>query len=479
MKKNLVALCLLSLSSPLFAQNLILPFKYAEELTPAYNSAGSVVYPGAAAGIGTNTELNVHPVQTLFVAPKRSKVQLGAIVRSPGANCQAFEKDKLVETSLSDVYANKVKMLSEDDAFLLELKDAAREANRSCLDAMKKADTNKAQLCANAAELRKMEADVTKESVLPQLTALNDIRDMVSKRIADYGDQYGGYAGAIVDLFSPEEIAEVESANPNHDVKVVPIKKVFFSFNAGIEAQAALGQSIPRKTALGYYLDGQSTTTSANGGTKEAVTRLASGQSTALGINLSVIGACADTDLRTAKFSYSYDTFGYVRGEVSYNLWQYYTRLEERKTKKGFFTSSDSHKVFEDTQNGDDLKVVAFGTDENLKSEMKDRMVTMLETKILGQMATRETPNVEVPDLKAPESGASTTGKILTEKCPNQYCQIAGYALLALDSIFGKGTTRAEAEIRWNKKVNETWSETTIHEADDGASTAAIEFKAI
>jgi phosphoheptose isomerase len=462
-------------ANSLFAQGMVLPFKYAEGPMTLINQAGSVVYPGVM-NSAVNGQLQVVPTETLFVAPKKAKTQLAGIVQAPGSNCQAFNNDKAVETTLSEVYKSKVDTLASDQDFLVQIQTEEKAQNLLCLDAMKSSNPKKLEICALAKEYRQMRLDTMAENILPQIKDLNDVREMVSMRIADYGNQYGGYAGAIVSLFDQKELDDVQAANPGKNIRVVPVKKIIFSFNAGIEAAAALGDDIPRKTALGYYLQGESVTTKHEGGTPQAVTRLKAGQSVSLGINLSVIGACASADLRTANFDYSYDTFAYVKGQVVYNKSDYYYRLQKKTTKGGFFTSSSSVKVTEESEQAQTLSVTAIGSDEVVKKEMKDHMLKLLEDKLLASVARKEVAAVDAPG-SAPQNGATTAGQALTEKCPDYRCQIAGYTLLALSDIFGKGTTSGEVEAKFKETITEDWSETTVFEADDGASSAAIIFK--
>jgi hypothetical protein len=392
-----------------------------------------------------------------------------------GANCQALQSDKSVETTLAKVYESKAKVLESDQEFLVMLQKDEKAQNELCLQAMKTAAANKGEVCQLAKEYRQMRQDFTAESITPQIQELDTIRDSVSKRISEYGTQYGGYAGAIVELFDAAELDEVRQLNPGKAVQVVPIKNVVFSFNAGIEADAALGIATPRQTALGYYLQGESVTTEP-GGTKQAVTKLKSGQSVSLGIKLSTIGACQEQDLRTANFNYSYDTFAYVRGTVSYNKYDFYQKIKKRSTKGGFFTTKDVYSVSEESKQTETIKIAAVSTDETIKKDMEANMLKMLEQRLTGEIADKVT--ADAPALKAPGNGADAFGDALL-KCPDYHCQIGGYVLKGLSKTFGNEKTEENARLVWDKKFDENWSETTVFEADDGASSASIVFKAL
>lgn len=468
----------LLVSLPAAAQEgAVLPFQYSEGLVPPFQQGQSRVLPGVMASISSHADFKLTPTQTLFLVPSRAKVSLGEIVESPGASCQAFQKDRQLEDDLAAVVLSATQRLRQENAFADDMATKVDEAKKACFEATLKRAPEKQELCDTAKELRGLQKVFADDELLPELEKLNKVRDMIAKRIEVYGTSYGGYAGAIVNLFDAAEVDEVQTLNPGYSVRLVNIKDVVFGFNASVEADAEKGLAVPRSTALGFTLQGESTTTAPSGGSVAAVTKLKSGQSTSLGIKLSVIGACAYKDLRTASFNYSYDTYGYVRGVVTYNRWSYYSKLEEHKTERGFFTTKDSHEVSEQSKSEDTLKISAFGNDEQSKDEMRDRLQKLTEEKLLGMMAQKATLAVDTPELHAPASGASTSGKILTEKCPNLYCQIAGYSLLALDSIFGGGTTRAKAEAMWNNEQTIEWNETTTYVATDGASQAKIEFK--
>jgi hypothetical protein len=456
---------------------LVLPFQYFESVPISFDPGGSHVFPGVRASI-SNAELKVRPTDLLFIAPKKAKVEVTSFAANEFAGCAEVKNDSVAADELSAVYRETVEILKNDSIFLVELNKDELEAKRACKKAIVDRSPDKNTLCEISRDLGKLRAE-SSQDLTPTLEKLNGIRETVSKRLDTYGSQLGGFAGAVVELWDKAELEDVRTRNPGKSVQVVPFQDITFDFVAGEEKNGALSQEIPRRGALGFSLQGETVRTDQEGGTAQAVTKIKTGESTAIGIVLSRLGACSGTEFaRFGTFSYNFDTYGHIRGEASYNRYDYYRLVKKNSTKNGFFTTKTSRSVAEEMIKNEAMKISAFGDDEVSKEEMRDRLQKAVEKKIVDQMATRATsdvtPSVNATELTAPPAGADVAGDNLL-KCPDWRCQVGGYVLKTAASIWGKGATEDSFMQNWNFTVNETWSETTMFQAQ-GSSSAKIRF---
>jgi len=216
----------------------IYPFQYFESLPTSFEPGSSRVYPGVIASINS-AELNVNPTNVLYVAPKKAKVAVTAFAANEFAGCQEVRNDSIVSDELSAIFKTTVDTLRVDSEFVLELATEETKAKRACKDAIVSRSSQKDELCKISRDLSELRAQ-SSEDLTPTLTKLNTIRDTVATRLDTYGNQLGGTAGAVVELWDKAEIEEVRSLNPGKIVQVVPLKNVTFNFEAGWEKNSAL-----------------------------------------------------------------------------------------------------------------------------------------------------------------------------------------------------------------------------------------------
>ncbi len=475
MKQNIVKTiicCAIFTASGVKAQEgAVYPFKFAESLATSYDQGTSEVYPGVIASIN-NAELKVNPTNTLFVAPKRAKVAVASFAANEFSGCQEIKNDSIVTDELSAAFLDESKNLRQQSAWILELETDVLKAKRECKEAVLARSPEKTEICAVSKELSDLRSS-SSEEILPTLKKINEIRDIVSTRLDTYGNQYGGTATAIVELWDRAEIDDVKQRNPDKNVLVVPIRDVSFNFIAGLEKNSALGEVIPRRNVLGFSLPSEAVKSDSAGGSPQAVTSVKTGKSTALLLSLSRLGACSKEDLiRAGTFNYKYDTFGYIRGEATYNKFDFYKRVKTKTTKNGFFTTKTTQSVVEEATQSESLRIAAMGDDLVSKNEMRERLLKAVEKRIMGEIATQVTSETSLE--AAPKPGASSAGDALL-KCPDWRCQVGGYVLKTAADIWGKGTTEDAFEKKWNYDISEKWSETTMH-TEDGSSSAEIRF---
>jgi hypothetical protein len=456
----------------------IYPFQYFEHLPVQFDPGDSRVFPGVRASI-QSSELNLDTTNVLYLAPKKAKVAVTSFVREEFAACQEVRNESVLSVELSNIYKDVVATYRAKAAFALELTTDVTNAKRSCKNALIAKSPDAVEICRLSKSLAELEAQEA-ESMSSTLKELNDLRDAASVRMDEYGNQYGGSAGAIVELWDKSELEEVKQRNPGKVVQIVPMGEIMFDFTADIEKDSALGVATPRRSALGFSLQGQSTTTAQTGGTPQAVTQVKTGESTALLISLSRLGACSEEGLeRMGTFVYNYDTYGYIKGEASYNRHEFRKRLKTESTKKGFFTTKTSRKIIDEMTNSQEIKIAAYGDDAVSQAEMERRLKESLEKDILSEIAKRTTVDTLATDMntpvQSPTAGATVAGDALL-KCPDWRCQIGGYVLKTAAEIWGKGTTEDAFEQNWNSTYTNKWSSTTIH-AGDGSSSALIKFK--
>lgn len=455
----------------------VYPFQYFESLNVSFDAASSRVYPGVHTDLNGTDGLQVRPSNVLYVAPRKAKVGVTAFGANEFAGCAEVQNDSVVADELSSIFKEKTDQYKLDTSFTTEVQAKEIEAKRSCLAAMEAGAANAKSLCDLAKNYSSLRIS-SSESYASTLKELNEIREIVAKQLETYGNQYGGFATATVELWDKQEIDEVKAANPGKVVQIVPLKdEILFDFVPGLEKNSELGEVIPRRNALGFSLQGQSTRTDATGGSKEAVTQVKTGESTALGITLSRLGACSTADLKRAgTFNYKYDTFGYIRGEVSYNRFEFYKKVAKTKTKNGFFSTKTSSSVLEEMKKEQTLIISAMGDDKVAIEEMQERLEKITSESLLDLVATRSTTDValgaELPSLEAPKAGADVAGDNLL-KCPDWRCQVGGYVLKTAAAIFGQGATEASFERNWNFQDTTKYSETTLHQAS-GSSSAVI-----
>jgi len=466
------------LSSPALAAE-ILPMHYAEGFAGSIDSGESRVLPGAKVEI-IDGKATAIPVPVLYIAPSKSRVAASQFQVNQAANCSVIKNELQVEATASTLASDAVKMVAEDFTLIKELNVDKDKAIKECLAARKTRQPDATEICAYKDELLETIKDLN-ETTAPVTASVQAILDSASKRINDFGSEIGGYAGADIRLFDKAEIDQVKQLNPGKEVRVVPMSKITFSFNPGEEA---LQGEIGRRTTIGYYLKGESMSAATPSGSLAAVTKIASCEATSLGILLSRLGACEPRLVRTGSFDYWYDGFGLLEGEVSYNKWVVYTKLEENKTKNGFFTTKTVKKVKEDLKNTETFKVAVVGKQqqggENSGdydvTQMAERLNDRLEKKMLRMMADKTDGVPSADALQSPgQNGADVAGDALL-KCPDVYCQIGGYALKTLSAIFGGQISRAEAQKQWDYLAKEVWSQTTVTPYLN-TSNAVVEWK--
>jgi len=456
----------------------IYPFQYFEGLPVPFDPGESQVFPGVRASI-QNSELDVETTNVLYIAPKKAKVAVTSFVTEEFAACQEVRNDSVVTAELSNIYNDIVDTYRTQASWELELTRDVVHAKRSCKEALvaKQADAN--DLCALAKSLSQLAAEGAQD-LNSSLKELNNIRDSIALRMDTYGHQYGGTAGAIVELWDQTEVEKVRQLNPGKEVHVVPMRDIMFDFSADVEKESVIGHVIPRRSALSFSLQGQTRKTSDVGGSPEAITQIKTGQSTALGITLSRLGACSHAGLeRLGTFVYNFDTYGYIKGEASYKRSEFYKRLKKTATEKGFFTTKTSRKLIEDMVSSQEISITAFGDDMVSQAEMEKRLRESLENDMLAEMAKRVTTDTLAADfsgaLQAPTPGAVAAGDALL-KCPDWRCQVGGYVLKTAAEIWGSGATDESFEKNWSATYTNKWSSTTIHTAH-GSSSALVKFK--
>lgn len=165
-----------------------------------------------------------------------------------------------------------------------------------------------------------------------------------------------------------------------------------------------------------------------------------------------------------ANTTYTYEV-GATRGyTASYNMNQFYKRVETKRKKGGFFSSKTIHSIVEDGNSTDWFKIEfdsptsgEFQYSEAEQAEISREVKADLIDRALQRLAFLAGGSATPPGLPtASPTGASAAAKALS-RCPNWYCQAGSLGLGVLNSIFGRSTAVASFE-----RHNDIWTKDTV-----------------
>lgn len=461
-------------TAPAFAE-LSLPMEFYSDSRPI-NRLDSRVLPGASPRALPDGSYEVRPTSTLYLAPHEADVRATARQIYPTANCGVVDNELANEQTISDLVRWNIDQITQMKPYISELNGEVVSAGQACLAAIRAGAADRREKCDLASEIRRQVREIG-EAVQPWEETIADLADSNQKRLEQLGKEPGGFVAATVKLTSARELQALRSANPGYSVATVPARTVVFSF---VPAEDDINASLPKRTTVGFALAGQPLSQARPEGTPEAVTQITSGQAVALGVTLSRLGACGENLVRKGAFYYTFPSFGYVKGSVSFNKWKTYKKIEETKSRGGLFTTKTAHKLHEEMKEGQDF-VFNVETDDESGTDyeaMKERMRAMLLQELLTSWAEVNTLGSGEGSLAMPNpraNGADVAGDAAL-KCPHVYCQAAGYALKTFSAIWGRQVSNSEVERAWNVTLTERWGFTRVNNLSD-SSVADIQWQ--
>jgi hypothetical protein len=309
-------------------------------------------------------------------------------------------------------------------------------------------------------------------SIVAAKAQLDTLDSGVSSKVSSFGEEFGGTATAVVSSRSKKQYDELAAANPGYRFLPVRIQESRFTFAPAVYSVEA--RKIKKATVLGVALAGAEPKEGLPGESMMSIVNAAG--SVGLTVSLSRLGACSSEYRGTAAFNISFKSYSYLNGEVKYNKWQTYTRMEETQKKGGLFSNKVVHKLVEDMKAGDGYQFVLLDPSgtidaETMRSNMQGAMADRV-LKMWGDIKAVETGGtMGVPALGP--NGAMVAADGLS-KCPHLYCQIGSYGLKTLNAIFGKEVTREEVQKSWDVESKESFTYTQAYDTSRTLATEVV-----
>ena len=292
--------------------------------------------------------------------------------------------------------------------------------------------------------------------------ALSDLRELRS----NFDGVVGATAHFTYELNTQALVAAYQKANPSIHFEALPLSSAYLTFEPADRTDALklnplLSMSVPglgKLPALPDYSDlkpsGQKVEPAATPAVDLKYTRIF-GASLSGNMILSLSGACPYYDSSSQKMpkslsednltaylqanlQYTYSLQAFRSYKAEYNLAAFVKRLLESKTEGGFFSSQTVVSFINEEKTSDWFKYESTSNDSRffypyIVQEIKGELIK----RVLAQITKAKVGGpVEDTGLASPKpDGASRAAENL-HKCPDFYCQAAGFVLDVADSVF-------------------------------------------
>jgi hypothetical protein len=343
---------------------------------------------------------------------------------------------------------------------------------------------------------------------LPLIDLQSKLEDLSVKVMQTY-DKFTRMSGLAAQLTYSipwgSIIQQYQSSNPGINFQRLPIKAANFSASvnpvltgAGGQIPVILGFSIPGMTGTGANFfptgDGVVQPLSTSADSPDVGPQvLPFGTSVSSQIVVSLLGSCqfyptgvsgpvvGDLNHLTANMvsnvTYSYEVKAHRGYTAQYNLSQFVSRLERVKKTGGFFTSKTIHEIQDDANSSDwfsiafDQTASGFAYTDQEKINIAREARGQLMQRALRLLAVQNGMLPSKPGAAPPLSptGAGTAASYLQEGCGFYiWCQVGGWVLGTLDSIFGRQESVLNFKRNNNVWVTDRVDDATILERDGG-----------
>jgi hypothetical protein len=302
-----------------------------------------------------------------------------------------------------------------------------------------------------------------------ELKTLQDELTQLRAQRLTYNGIEGATAHFVYDLDMQGLVSRYQSANPGVHFEPLTLQRAYLSFShkdatAAADSSAVLSMNVP---GLGRLPDAPDTS-ALNAGTPagpqtpdtiDATNTKIFGQSLSGNMTLSLVGICPYVNKQTgalpvkleesslrahmvASVQYAYALQAFRSYRATYNLATYVSKLLENTTSGGFLSTSTVTSYVEKTKNDDWFTLETQSNDprfyypylaQEIKANLTDRVLKAIAISKYGGPV----PSTGLIDPQA--NGASVAASGL-HKCPNLYCQAAGFVL---DVVASFGSTSA------------------------------------
>lgn len=319
-----------------------------------------------------------------------------------------------------------------------------------------------------------------------QNKVITNMKDKAVAQKKQYAYSEGGVAKFFMESNYNELIKAYKEANPSYDFERMPLDQSYISVSDKDYSNEALNPTLsavlsitsddfgPMPTLSPSGLSNETSETSQNSALPGTIfTDGTSGSAV-----LSILGICPIIDeygieLNNISISelpqlhasviYQYQVQVNRKHKVEFNLHQLAKRVEEMKSRGGFLSRKNIHKLTEKTEHESWIKITSTSddtrfefNDEYTKSVVQEHMADFLKNIAHVRFAEPGTfPKAGLPDGK---NGADISAEAIG-KCPHMYCQVGSYALKIVSGTFGSKTALSEY-----LKTEDAW---TVREVDE------------
>lgn len=280
------------------------------------------------------------------------------------------------------------------------------------------------------------------------LQEISRLLQEMNAQFAEYKSSYGGTVKVVMENKHTELHREFEKKNKSLVLQRMPVaSSVQFKVSgmAGLVDEKMLSINIPGvRSDVDEAIDGY--------------VSVHFGESLSGSVDISTLSACmlkvgqAKRDENIAKFSvnllHKYDLSVKNDYTISYNLKDIYEKVKSNTSKGGLFKTSSISKIRESVSQSGKLKIEFRSEDprDNFDKEAKNEIKDKFIARAVEQISQSRIANGSGQVLAMPEARELAARGMAEglKKCPNLYCQIAGYALDLGSDLFGSKEVSAE-----------------------------------
>ena len=295
--------------------------------------------------------------------------------------------------------------------------------------------------------------------LLQQLTAIQSAVTQLDKDLANYAGIAGITAEALFIADQNKMVSAYQNANPQLHFEALPISQARLNFvhKASTSAGEQNGLLSVDVAGLSAMPDFSSADPNAQG---VIFGGAMSGQ-----IVLSLTGACPMYDEQTQKLkvdkvtdqnlgayfsasvTYMYNLMANRSYTASYNIAQFFHRLQTSESSGGFFSSSTVNKLIVEKNSSDWFKFQSTSEDprNQYDDSLEETVKAQLIDRVFKQVAMLSTgPADAAPALTTPKPDGAEVAAQNLQKCPYVYCQIGAAVLEVANAIFGSSSAVSE-----------------------------------
>jgi hypothetical protein len=346
------------------------------------------------------------------------------------------------------------------------------------------------QIAENNERMAKRKRDKLYTDYSEALEPIVNLQNLINKLAVDAFDnykKYGALEGLTAQVFfntDPTNIVQsYKDANrslPNLRWTPMPIKAAYFSAtqkkaesSGNIALPAVIGAIIP-----GIDFQDISTIDSKSDFPHDKSTFSPNTGKLAFGnvsgqVTLGLTGACVffndvnkpipNTDINhvaanlVLNVNYIYELLAHRSYQASFNMYNFYQRIESQTQHGGWFSSYSVHSIVEDHNASDwfsikidnDPVTGAAYTREEQDQIAEEERASLADRAL--KMFAAPTPGSTPPDLRVPIGSMGSIYGITTwSACPFYYCQFGGFVIGILNSIYGNSYAASEFQTKTN-----------------------------